>query len=114
MRKIIPLLLAALALVLAACQPQSAPPDTAMPATTEASSEPTDAPLASPTIEQPTAMPDPAQTAMVGPQAPPGCTVVSQADASSSDSPFPEISADDWVQGPEDAYVSIIEYGDFQ
>jgi hypothetical protein len=27
---------------------------------------------------------------------------------------FPKVSAKDWSQGPEDAYVSIIEYSDFQ
>lgn len=32
----------------------------------------------------------------------------------SSDTPAPEITAEDWSQGPKDAKVTLIEYGDFQ
>ena len=27
---------------------------------------------------------------------------------------LPPVSSDDWVQGPESAYITVIEYGDFQ
>lgn len=32
----------------------------------------------------------------------------------SSDTPAPAIAADEWSQGPKDAKVTLIEYGDFQ
>lgn len=114
MRKPIPLVLIMLALVLAACQAQATPPNTALPTTPPAGATSTGAPVASPEVEQPTTPANPAVTEMVGPEAPPGCTVVSQANSSPEDSPFPQVSEKDWVQGPEDAYVTIIEYGDFQ
>lgn len=103
-----------LALALTACQAQATPPNTAMATTPQAGATPTEVPAASPAAENPTAPANPAVTEMVGPQAPPGCTVVSQANDSAGDSPFPQISDKDWVQGSENAYVSIIEYGDFQ
>ena len=44
------------------------------------------------------------------------CTVVSSQSASGAteESSVPSVSASDWVHGPEDAKVTIIEYGDFQ
>ena len=44
------------------------------------------------------------------------CTVVSQqpTPGPTEQSLFPPVSDTDWVQGPEDAKVTIIEYGDFQ
>ena len=114
MKKPITLILILLALVLTACQAQATPPTGATPATSLASDTPGEAPSPSPEIEQLASPTAPAVTEMVGPEAPPGCTVVSQTSASSGDSPFPEISAEDWVHGPDDAYVSLIEYGDFQ
>ncbi len=109
MKKPLVLVFIILAMALVACQAQATPSTTAAPADT-----PTQPPAVSPEAERPTAAANPAVTEMVGPQAPPGCTVVSQANNSAEDSPFPQISDEDWVQGPEDAYVSIIEYGDFQ
>ena len=115
MRKQLIFLLVVLALAITGCAAQSTPPATALPATIEASeAAPTAALTASPVAEQPTAAANPATTAEIGPAAPPGCTVVSQDTAAPEDSPFPEISEQDWVLGPADAYVSIIEYGDFQ
>jgi predicted lipid-binding transport protein (Tim44 family) len=115
MKKQLTFLLVMLALVISACQPQSTPPSPAAPATPQASSAaPSEAPTASPEPEQPVATESPATTEMVGPAAPPGCTVVSQQTSPTEESPFPAISDQDWVQGPPDAYVSIIEYGDFQ
>lgn len=112
MKKQVALLLVMLALVVAACQPQSTP--ISPPATQASSTTPSTVPATSPTVEQPAATSNPATTEMVGPVAPPGCTVVSQETSPTQESPFPTISDDDWVQGPPDAYVSIIEYGDFQ
>jgi cyclophilin family peptidyl-prolyl cis-trans isomerase/protein-disulfide isomerase len=46
---------------------------------------------------------------------PPGCTVISSQPAdNSNDSILPPPSDKDWVRGPVDAYITIIEYGDFQ
>ena len=41
------------------------------------------------------------------------CTVTSQY-IEEAGIPFAEVQADDWVAGPDDAYVTIVEYGDFQ
>ena len=106
MKNRLTLLLIVLALLLAACQSQTTP---VSPTATEASSPaPTQEAAASAEPEQPAA------TALVGPAAPPGCTVVSQETASDEESPFLPITEQDWTQGPEDAYVTILEYGDFQ
>lgn len=62
-------------------------------------------------LNQPTA-----QATTVTQASQPGCTVVSRTAETdpTGDSPIPEISEQDWVIGPPDAYVTIIEYGDFQ
>lgn len=54
------------------------------------------------------------QTAAVS--APAGCTVVSlePTPGPTEQSAFPPIGPDDWVQGPAEAAVSFVEYGDFQ
>ena len=48
--------------------------------------------------------------------APPGCTVASRKRGAdpTQESLLPSPSEDDWVKGPDDAYVTIIEYSDFQ
>ena len=47
--------------------------------------------------------------------APPGCTVVTQSTPGPTEQAlFPAPTEQDWTLGPEDAYVTIIEYGDFQ
>ena len=45
-----------------------------------------------------------------------GCTVESPfpTPGPTQQSIFPAVSADDWENGPSDAYVTILEYGDFQ
>ena len=47
---------------------------------------------------------------------PPGCTVVSPITGPdpTPESPFPPVSDDDWVVGPEDATITFVEYSDFQ
>jgi len=46
----------------------------------------------------------------------PGCTVVGSqpAPVPTEQSIIPTPKADEWAKGPEDAYVTIIEYSDFQ
>jgi hypothetical protein len=104
-------------LLLTACQGAS-------PTTTEEPSLVESAPTA--TKADPTQVP--ATEAKSSPQAtasevdtftgssPPGCTVVSPITGPepTQDSPFPPVSEDDWVVGPEDAAITFIEYGDFQ
>jgi len=71
------------------------------------------------------ATPVPATEARVTPTPPPapiaaprepGCTVVTrQTDPGpTQQSPIPEVGANDWVKGPVDASLTIIEYSDFQ
>ncbi len=44
-----------------------------------------------------------------------GCTVVSQTEPQATPIlPFPQVTEADWARGPEDAYVTIVEYADFQ
>ena len=47
---------------------------------------------------------------------PPGCTVVSPrpTPGPTEQSLFPPASDEDWITGPENAAITIIEYGDFQ
>lgn len=47
---------------------------------------------------------------------PPGCTVISPkpTPGPTEQSLFPPASKDDWIAGPDDAAITIIEYGDFQ
>ncbi len=106
MKNRLTLLLIVLAMLLAACQSQNTP---VSPPATEASSPALTQEAASPAESE-----QPAATALVGPVAPPGCTVVSQETTPDEESPFLPITEQDWTQGPEDAYVTILEYGDFQ
>lgn len=71
---------------------------------------------ATPTLEE-GAISAPATTQVgetAGDVAEPLCTVVSQAVTQEADSAFPPVTGEDWSLGPEDAKVTIIEYGDFQ
>ena len=102
MKKII-LLLAGMALSLAACQGQAASPQ---PTPTEAAT-----PSLVPTIQATQAEATPTQ-----PSAPAGCTAISPepTPGPTETSLFPLVNSDDWVKGPEDASITLIEYSDFQ
>jgi hypothetical protein len=89
-----------MALILAACAPEgtsvqaTAPAATALPATPS---------IATP-VSQSTATKQP------------GCTVTTRKPGldPTQESPIPPVDESDWSIGPQDAYVTIIEYGDFQ
>lgn len=125
-RTLLLFLVVALVLALAACQSspaQEAPaveqqvettessPATAAPTATQP--EPaettevavTDEPAAGASADQPVSGEAPAGCTAVSPMPTPGPTELSY---------FPPVSENDWVQGPDDAAVTIIEYGDFQ
>lgn len=83
--------------LLAACKPASS---------TQAPPTETSAQVVKPTV----------QSTTLAPVSQPGCTVISRTAETdpNGDSPIPDVSEQDWVMGPPDAYVTIIEYGDFQ
>lgn len=58
----------------------------------------------------------PSEEVVAGTAPPPGCTVVSRipTPGPTERSIFPAVSDEDWTQGPSDAYVTILEYSDFQ
>lgn len=112
-----------LALLLAACQA-----NTATPASTEAAesgtTESSNYAAATDTAEEP-ASPEPATEAPKTPtpaqvsadtSGTPGCTVESPrpTPGPTQQSIFPPVTDEDWSIGPEDAQVTILEYGDFQ
>jgi hypothetical protein len=89
-----------MALILTACAPEGAIVETTVPAASALTATPSVATA----IDLATATKQP------------GCTITSR-DTSmdpTPESPIPPVSDSDWVIGPEDAYVTIIEYGDFQ
>lgn len=99
-------------LVLVACQPdtprplvEASPTDTNQPPVEiyTTNDELTHAPTQPPNIET------------VGETAP-GCTVVSPRPTAgpTQESIFYPIGEDEWVTGPEDAQITLIEYSDFQ
>lgn len=100
-RKIIPLLLL-LAVVLSACRGASEAEEP----------EATSSPAVTAVLTQPAAAVTQSAPAASGALA--SCTVVSQPDNSQVEEFFPPVSDDDWVKGPADARVTIIEYSDFQ
>ena len=99
MRKLILLLLLALMLVTSACGGA---------ATQAPTSQPTERPAPTTVLSVPT------QGALAGPES--GCTVVSRrpTPGPTQQSIFPPVGENDWVKGPTDAQVTIIEYSDFQ
>ena len=64
---------------------------------------------------QPSPQVSPTQAVAAVPGAPAGCTVVSPqpTPGPTEQSAFPPVSDEDWVKGPETAFLTIIEYGDF-
>jgi hypothetical protein len=114
-KKYLPLILV-LALLLAACASSPATAPSAVPSTSPVASTPTSAPTnapsPSPTGEQTLASPGTPGMATT----PANCTVVSRASQPDPtvESLFPPVSSSDWVQGPDTAKVTFIEYSDFQ
>jgi hypothetical protein len=113
------LLMVGLALAVAACG-NLTPPTAALPLkatsadTAAQTAEPTQPPAASPTEPQAaTAAPIAAGTAAA--PTVPVCRVDTsvQADTSQADQ-FPKVGNTEWTEGPQGAYVKIIEYSDFQ
>lgn len=104
--------LIALMLALAACRPAtpeaatSVPEPTAPPATVA----PTDAPAeqATPAGEATAALDEPTTSA---PTPVPGATLAPRPEPAWL---IPELREDEWVKGPEDAGLTIVEYSDFQ
>jgi hypothetical protein len=100
MRKTILVLLVLISIALAGCLPQVQAPPTA---TATARSRP------APTV----VLTVPSQAAL-SPDS--GCTVISRkpTPGPTAESIFPPVSDGDWVKGPANAKVTIIEYSDFQ
>jgi hypothetical protein len=103
-----------LVVFLAACQSSAASP-TELPATEVAvtqPSEPTPS-LTAPPLPEVSPTPTEEQAPI---QAETYCTVVSRqpTPGPTEQSVVPPVSDLDWAHGPEDAMVTIIEYGDFQ
>ena len=97
-------LITLIAVMLAGCLPQ-------------AQAAPTSTATLAPTT---TSRPAPTVTLAVAEETPillnSGCTVVTQkpTPGPTAESNFPPVSPSDWVRGPADAKVTIIEYSDFQ
>ena len=91
------------ALISAACS------GSAVPATPEVTASPTTDPAQ-------ITSPLPSPTAALASTNTPGCSVVSEAIAPEppAGSPYPPVSEADWAQGPANATVTLVEYGDFQ
>lgn len=106
MRKLLLIVLLLIAIGLAGCLP-------------EVQATPTALPTAQPTATTST-RPAPTVVLTVPTQAPllpdSGCTVITQkpTPGPTAESAFPPVSDKDWVKGPANAKVTIIEYSDFQ
>ncbi len=100
MRKAYLLLLALTTLLLAGCLPQAQ----ATPAAT---------PTAKPRLAATVVLTVPTQSAFLPDS---GCTVITQkpTPGPTEQSIFPSVTSSDWVKGPANARVTIIEYSDFQ
>ncbi len=100
-KNIFKVLIPIFALVLAACSGAGAP----------VTPEPTTPPATEPA---PTSLPSP--TFVPAATNAPGCSVVSETFSPEppADSPFPPVGEEDWAQGPANAAVTLVEYGDFQ
>jgi hypothetical protein len=101
--------------ILTACQSAAGSPTTPPPADTDVELE-TPRAAASPTAEiAPTATQEASDDQKSNPDEA-NCTVVSRqpTPGPTEQSLVPLVSDTDWTHGPEDAEVTIIEYGDFQ
>lgn len=117
------IVLAILALLLVACQANTATP--ASTETVESGDQESSLPSEVTDTPQETAPPE---TATLPPETPtpaqisaetsgtPGCTVESPrpTPGPTQQSIFPPVTDEDWATGPEDAFITILEYGDFQ
>ena len=103
-----------LIVTLAACQSSTTSP-TALPGTEEDSSQASQGDPATDTPPLPDASPN-SSTGEAEIQGESTCTVVSRqpTPGPTEQSIVPPVSASDWTHGPDDAKVTIIEYGDFQ
>jgi hypothetical protein len=114
MVKTLSVLLTILAVFLTACQSASVSP-TMLPATEEATAQIGDSATSTELPPLPEVSPTPTteQTRELDEA---NCTVVSRQPTPGPTEPsiVPAVSDTDWVHGPEDAKVTIIEYGDFQ
>jgi hypothetical protein len=121
-KKTVVIFMLLLGILLAGCQAAS-------PAGVETAAEPSATVIPTQTpqekaVEEPTAtearvtkeVASPSEEVVAGTAPPPGCTVVSRipTPGPTERSIFPAVSDEDWTQGPSDAYVTILEYGDFQ
>lgn len=100
-----------LVVFLAACQSASTSPTALTETQVESSQDEPSTPP--PPLPQVSPTPSAEGTVLVGEA---NCTVVSRqpTPGPTAQSIFPPVSDSDWVQGLEDAKVTIIEYGDFQ
>lgn len=112
-RLLIPLIL--FTLILAACQ-SSTPVATEITSETETVQN-----TAAPThtivnTEIPRETEPPTEEVASTDSPPPGCTVISPkpTPGPTQQSLFPPAGEEDWITGPNDAAITIIEYGDFQ
>ena len=115
------------ALLLGACSSGADPTATDTPVQDQPKPTATDQPTADAPTEMPTdppataTDPAPASTATDEPASASTATEAPPPTAAPTDTPVPEdvfafleVGPDEWVHGPEDAAVTIIEYADFQ
>lgn len=112
-RLIIPIILSAI--ILAACQ-SNTPVETEIPTeteTTQITEAPTDTPV---NTELPQETAPATEQILADDSPPPGCTVISPqpTPGPTERSLFPPANEEDWIAGPDDALVTLTEYGDFQ
>ncbi len=110
MRKSILLVLLLIAAVLSSCLSQTQIPSSTNQITSVATKAAT-----SPAVPPPSST-SPAATTQVGAYPESSCTAVTKKPTAGPTiaSIYPPVSSADWVKGPADAKVTILEYSDFQ